>query len=552
MSAGTAYSGHAQSNGPGMTEDGIAESDSQGRYRGAIVLAVSAIAMFVAFRSVLVSPFGLLGDARFDYWFFIPDRDSGALSVILAVWLFWNRRTALAAIRRQEIGVTHWAAAVLVLLLFGWATWMRIQVQLIPILCVCLATLVAAWGGRGGLRLVAMPCVALLLAFPPPAPLQAEIVWRLQGITATGANFVLSIAGYTVQLEGTELRMGGHAFVIIEACSGWRGIQVLSLVALAASELCGLRLRRAFWVIMAALPLGVALNVVRACIVMLDKEELNAEYFESHTPQGVAVLVIGSLVLYALANMLRPRGSTADESSSAASEATPIEVAGPRSLGAPAVWAVFSLILPFTLAVVSVAAPITRDPLPKRPRYEFLLPVSLPPWIGTRLELDYFFPYSTASNAQFHVDYRDTVSPGGGMVDLFVARELPSASGLDRMPDSKVLLPANDWTVTHQEPSRVLKLGVDATKAIVSRGGGTYAAYVYAWRLNDRGLLAETLRSLVLPQDCERSPNECLRAVVRLVVPMIEDTPIERERAAQSANRFIDDFIMPLKSLEMI
>lgn len=534
-----------------MIETGTGEPDSQGRRRRAVVLVGAAIATLIAFRSVLVTPFGLLDDARFDYWFFIPDRDSAALSVILAVWLIWNRRKALASMRRQKIGPTHCLAALLVLLLFGWATWMRIQVQLIPILCVLLATLVAAWGGRSGLRLIVMPCAALLLSFPPPAPLQAEIVWRLQGITAMGSHLLLSLAGYASQLEGAEVRMGGHAFVIIEACSGWRGIQVLSLAALAASELCGLRFRRAIWVILAALPLGIVLNVLRACMVMLDREELNAAYFESHTPQGIAVLVIGSLVLYGIAAALRPRREEPSEAV-AATDGPPAPDGKGRIAGAPPAWAAFSLAIPITLAVVSVALPVTRDPLPERPRYKFLLPESLPPWVGTRLELDYFFPYSTASNAQFHVDFRNTALPSGAMVDLFVARELPSASGLDRMPDSKLIMPANDWTVVHQEPARVLALGVDATKAIVTRGDGAYTAYVYAWRLHDRGLIVESLRSLVLPQDCERSPNECLRTVVRLVVPMVEDTPVQRERAAQAANLFINDYIMPLKSLEMI
>jgi exosortase len=531
-----------------LSDEGARELDSGDRWRLRLVLIGVGLATITAFRSVLIAPFGLIDLTGFDYWFFIPDRDSGALSVLIACWLIWNRRERFMSIRTQVIDWTRWAAAVSVLILFIWAAWMRVQVQLIPILCVFMATLAVAWGGRSGLRLVAMPCAALLLAFPPPGPLQAEIIWRLQGLTVDGANLLLTLAGYSVQREGTELRMGGHAFVIIEACSGWRGIQVLSLVGLAASELRGLSLRRGIWVILAALPLGIALNVARACVVMLTQEELRAEFFDSHTPQGVAVLSFGSVILYGIAALVQRNEPEVD-------------VASPRNPGmgqthSPdrfAGWAAFSLTVPILLALISVLAPLIQEPLERRARYQFIFPTSLPPWIGTPLDLDYFFPYSANSNSQFHVDYRRTNQSGGGeAVDLFIARELPTPSGLDRMSDSKLLLPSSDWTIKSRRFARVWVLGIDAERAIVSRGAGSQSAYVIAWRLHDRGAIRESLRSLLIPQDCKMSPNECLRTVVRIVVPIDQDDEKGEYRAERTATRFIDSFVLPLKTLEII
>ncbi len=528
------------------SDDGAREPHSEDRWRLWLVLMGVGLATLTAFRSVLIAPFGLIDLAKFDYWFFIPDRDSGALSVLIACWLVWNRRERFVSIRTQMIDWTRWAAAFAVLVLFIWAAWMRIQVQLIPILCVFMATLAVAWGGRPGLRLVAMPCAALLLAFPPPGPLQAEIIWQLQNLTVEGANLLLSLAGYSLQREGTELRMGGHAFVIIEACSGWRGIQVLSLVGLAAAELRGLSLRRGIWVILAALPLGIALNVARACLVMLTQEELRAEFFDSHTPQGIAVLSFGSVILYGIAALVRRNEPKMD----VASPRNP-GVGQPRSPGQFARWAAFSLTLPIVLALISVLAPLMQDPLERRARYQFSFPTSLPPWIGTPLDFDYFFPYSSASNAQFHVDYRRVDESGGGeVVDLFIARELPTPSGLDRIPDSKLLLPSNDWTIESRGLTRVWVFGIDAERAIVSRGAGSQSAYVIAWRLYDRGFIWESLRSLLIPQDCKMSPNECLRTVVRIVVPIDQEDDKGEYRAERTASSFIDSFVFPLKLLE--
>ena len=59
-----------------------------------------------------------------------------------------------------------------------------------------------------------MPCVALLLAFPPPNPLQAEIIWRLQNLTAGGASWLLSMAGLPVELEADEHRSQRNAIAL--------------------------------------------------------------------------------------------------------------------------------------------------------------------------------------------------------------------------------------------------------------------------------------------------------------------------------------------------
>lgn len=537
----------------GSGEDrGVGRESHDSRWRW-LVLAGAALATLGAFRSILIAPFGLVDPAEFEYWFFIPDRDSGAISLLVACWFLWNRRARLAAARVERIGWAHWAAAAAVLLLFSWAVWTRTQALLIPALCATLAILASAWGGRPAFRLMGMPCIALLLAFPPPPPLQAEIIWRLQGLTAGGANLVLSLAGYSVQLAGTEVRFGGHVFVIIEACSGWRGIQILALVALAASELRTIPLRRAVWVVLATVPLGIGLNVVRACLVMLTQEELKAEFFESHTPQGIAVLLVGSMMLYALASLLdRGRGDNLRKSSSETKRAEIDE--DPRRFTK---WAVFSFMLPMTLALISVVVPVHSERTGRRAPYAFHFPIELPPWTGTELDLDYFFPYSTPTNPQFHAEYRRSGERGGtDIVDLFIARETPIFTGLDRMPSAKLLLPASDWSLVSRETARVWQFEIDGEEAVVSRHGeeGAMFSYVLAWRARDRGLIRESLRSLLGLQGCtpaNRTNSECVRVVFRVAVPIFHDDEQGRAHARRTADRFIDDFILPLKVMSI-
>jgi exosortase len=524
--------------------DGAGERESSNSRWLWLVLMGIGLAIATAFRLILIAPFGLIAPAEFEYWFFIPNRDSGAISLLVAAWFLWNRRRRFAASRKQGIGWAHWAAAFVVLLFFLWAVWTRTQALLIPALCVTLAILASAWGGRSAFRLVGMPCIALMLAFPPPPPMQAEIIWRLQGLTAGGADLLLTLAGYSVQLEGTELRFGGHAFVIIEACSGWRGIQILALVGLAASELRTIPLRRAVWVILSAVPLGIGLNVLRTSLVMLTQEELKLDFFESHTPQGIAVLLLGSVILYGIASFLARESKYKPGTPSTGAQSVGIV----QHSGQFVNWTVFSLAFPLALALVSLVAPHSPEPAEQRGPHAFRFPTELPPWSGTKLDLDYFFPYSTPTNPQFHAEYRNPEAPGGTeLVDLFIARETPMSSGLDRMPNAKLLLPASDWSLISRESARVWQFGIDAEEAIASREAGSMLSYVLAWRVRDEGLIRESLRSLMGLQGCRRSHSQCTRIVFRIAVPIFHDDDRGRERARMTADRFIDDFIFPLK-----
>ncbi|MFP6655349.1 MAG: exosortase/archaeosortase family protein [Myxococcota bacterium] len=504
-----------------------------------------AISLLSAFRANLIAPFGLTDPDEFEYWFFIPNRDSGALSVLIAFWFLWNRRESLAASASIRVEWMHWISAAVLLTSFSWALWVSAEALLIPVLCLTVAALSSAWGGRTALRLMVMPCAALMLAFPPPAPIQAEIVWQLQNWTASGAHFVLSTAGYAPQLEGTELRLGSHVFVIIEACSGWRGIQVLSIVALAASELRALPLRRTLLVALAAIPLGIGLNILRACLVMLTQEELRAEFFESHTPQGLAVLFIGGVVLYALAVRLDgDPTSTRPESRRIDSRANLF--ASPELSR----WLGHAATVALVFAGTSVLIPSLRELPQPSDRMRAGFPLVVKGWTGRKIPLNFFFPYSTSANPQFHAEYRKPDSRGGEkLVDLFIAWETPKPSGLDRMPDAKLLLPANDWILDSRESAKVWQFEIDAERAIVSRAEHSKFSHVIAWRIRDRGLFHESLLSLLGLRGCGASPHGCPRVVVRIAVPIFKHNAFGRDVARETAKEFIDDLIFPLKLL---
>ena len=114
------------------------------------------------------------------------------------------------------------------------------------------------------------------------------------------------------------------------------------------------------------------------------------------------------------------------------------------------------------------------------------------------------------------------------------------SSGLDRMPNAKLLLPASDWTIVSREVARIWQYGIDGEEAIVSREGGSMSTYVLAWRVRDGGLIRETLLSLMGLQGCGMSNSEAARVVFRITVPVLNNDARGRERARLTADHFID------------
>jgi exosortase len=511
-------------------------------------LLILGIATLTAFRSIWMPSFEASDPDAFEYWFFLPTRESGAVSLLVATWLLWNRRGRLAKLVPPRWSAWHLAAALVVVLLYVSAIVSGVHFQLAVALCLCVATLAGAAGGGAGLRAVGMPCLALLIAIPPPNPMLSEIVWQLQRATAVGAHAVLEASGLAIALEGTELRRGEYAFQVIEACSGWRGIQILSLVGLAASELRALPLRRAIWVVLAAWPVGIALNVARACLVVLSREEeLDLDLFTTHTPQGIAVLLVGSVLLYAIAALVQPvsvaRGLEAKE------EGTVQPVPSNRVARSPQFLA-FGVALSGTLAFLSFLLPLLGA-TPARPARDSLaLPLEHASWTGTPLPVDYFFPYESSLHPQQHVEYRKTDERGRALlVDLFVARELPMGSGLNRIPGSKLLRPASDWSIDFREPTRIWDLGIEGEHGILTRNAGEEQVLVLTWRVHDSGLVVESLKSMFGPDACEAWGGPCGRVVARVAVPILRPGPRGQDRAMTTARRFLRDFEDVLDSL---
>jgi exosortase/archaeosortase family protein len=366
-----------------------------------------------------------------------------------------------------------------------------------------------------------------------------EIVWHLQVWTTDWAGWLLDASGREFLQGGVILRNAEHSFHVIDGCSGLNGIEILTLVALIVRELfadAGLRQ----WLLVAlAPPLGFALNVVRiAYVAASPNPEALAGSDGDHTPQGLAVLMAGTGILYAL-------GWAMARKTAAGSPAPPSHPPAAAVGGMPCGIAACGLAV---LAVLTSTLPgfSTEGPASRPWRIDF--PERGSGWTSEKATPQPWFTGVLPRSIHRRYELEGAPDRPPEVVDLLIAYEEVSAPGLSRLLSSKRALPGPDWDLVRHSRERLWLLDRDADLAVASRGPGDEHAVVYAWRPRDRGFWRESWRSLLA---LESSPlrREAPRAAVRLVAYAPHDGQLVLDQARQRLDRFITAFREELAAL---
>jgi exosortase len=477
-------------------------------------------------------------------WFFLPDTFAPQPILGVAAWLLWRRRARLLSLPCRS---ANWSGTTLVATgvgLFVWAHLTRAAELLLPSLAANLLGFAAATRGHAGCRAVLLPAFVLLLGFRIPAPFGDELVWRLQLWTASGAAWVMNSLGQEVFQGGVHLESGERTFLVIESCSGLRGIQVLTLAALIVRELFADSGPRQWLLILVALWLGHALNVIRVVVVIL--LSTNPQLVAEHTPQGLGVIAVGSAILYVLGWAMARNGPHREpEPSPTPHSGAPLPGWVPAAACLAVIGVVSVAVRPFAQAQTDMTI---------ASRLEF--PMERSGWHGERVVPDLLFNGSLPPGQALYRRYqrktpiRERPDPYRPMqvVELFVGLEVPRNRNASRLFSSRLLIPGRDWTLEQRRRVREWTLRLDAELAVVSRDSGSERALVYTWRVRHESLWREAWRSLLA---LESSPfqREPRRAVVRLLTPLYYDGPVARDRAQNVLERFVNGFRVDLANL---
>jgi exosortase/archaeosortase family protein len=144
--------------------------------------------------------------------------------------------------------------------------------------------------------------VFLIFAIPVPAGIVNLLIWPLQLSTAENAEAFLRLIGYMPERFGEVIVLGGHAFHVVETCSGMRMIETLLMAGSLYSILFYRRPAQVVSILLMAPVFGYCVNLIRVLSIIFNPY---AEYASVHTLQGVVMLVVGVLLIAGFDNFLR-------------------------------------------------------------------------------------------------------------------------------------------------------------------------------------------------------------------------------------------------------
>jgi exosortase len=494
---------------------------------------VLALGLF-AYRPLLLETLHLPARSEVEHWFFTPEEKTPLLAIAIAGWLLWRRRARLLSLPDRGARGAALALLAIGVGLFVWAQLTRAADLLLPSLASNLLAFASATKGRAGCRAVLLPALVLLLGAPIPMPIRNELVWQLQNWSAGAATWAMQAAGRDVVLGGVLIRSGEYTFTVIESCSGLRGIEILTLVAVLIRELFATSGRRQWLLVLLAPGLGFVLNVLRVVAVVVVASSADPQAAgpgsEDHTPQGVAVLMVGTVLLYALGRGMAGSGW---QRVHGARQRDPRTVRDTPQLR----WRSAAVGLVALGAISVTVTPFRREqqlpPTLEIPKQRF-------GWSGEDLAPDRGFvgPLLPGHALYRHYEKKARTGPPR-VVDLFVGFEVAGHRVSSRLFSSKIAVPGRDWSFDEARRSRVWALGIDADLAVASRE--SERALVYSWRVRDDGIWRETPRSM-LALDSGPFRRQGRRAVVRLSTPLPNDGPVARDLAKKILDGFITTF----------
>ncbi len=505
------------------------------RQRVVGVAAAGVLALGFAYRELLTlgSPYRDI-EADVEYWLFVPNDRAPLVVLVLAAWLAFRRWPRLQEVPGRSAPL--WlVASVLALasLSYAWAIHVRAEdLQAVSLIANLAGLVLLGWGGAG-LRAMWLPIAFLLFCIPIPAPALVSLLWELRLWTAEYTGWLLWLLDIPRYVSGDQILRATQNFQVIEGCSGLRSVETLTMLVVLLVELFHRRGLHAALLLLAAPFVAFALNGVRVLTLVLNP---HSEIVEIHSLQGIAILLVGLLVVYGfdgiLARLLPRRAyrKAADRVAGAA--------------GLP----ISALALAVTLLVVSLVAASMRfwTPVWMAPRpaatLEKLVDEALGDWSSTEIASETYF----LGRMHFRETVHRSYATGRAPIEVFVGTSDLRDRGTSIL-SRIVAIPGSGWEVRDGWRHMLAPDGPEVVAQLVNKGMERRLAYY--WLVGTEGVLVETLRSFLGLErsDLRRSRGQL---AVRLSTGIGSGVADERARAARRLEEVYRQLEPALKAAE--
>lgn len=265
-----------------------AEPLAAARFSGKQMLWFAAL--LVACYAPILYRLGLIwkGDEDMGHGFFVP---------LVAAYIVWQRRAALAAIRPEPnywgLVLVVWGAIQLMLGTLGAELFLAHTAFLISFAGAILFLL-----GTKTLKAVAFPLCLLIFMIPIPAIIYARITLPLQIFASRVAENILSLVGIPVLRDGNILELASQKLSVAEACSGIRSLLSLSFLSLIYAYFFDRKVWMRWVLLAATIPIAIAANAARVSLTGIFSEvraDLAQGFF--HMLEGWVLFLIALALL---------------------------------------------------------------------------------------------------------------------------------------------------------------------------------------------------------------------------------------------------------------
>ena len=255
-------------------------------------LAVLAALAAVYYTTVAGMVFDWGHDENYSHGFIVP---------LIAGYFFWQNRKEIAeaTVRPDMLGLLLVAGGVVVHILgryIGELFTMRMS------LLVVLAGIVLLVYGRAMFRAVLLPLGYLAFMVPLPYIVYDSVAFPLKMQVSRLAVGLMKLVHIPVVREGNVIDLPNLSLQVVDACSGMRSLMSLLALSVAYAFLYLRRPWQRVVVVLAAVPIAVATNVLRVFITGVLARSFGRAAAEGffHEFAGLAVFVIAMVLLILL------------------------------------------------------------------------------------------------------------------------------------------------------------------------------------------------------------------------------------------------------------
>jgi exosortase B len=231
----------------------------------------------------------------------------GAIIFAVVVWLFWQKRSELAAVSPKPALLLGWPVFVTGLLLYIVGRAVKISVFEIGSQLPVLLGLLLLMKGHRAVRVAWFPLLFMVFLVPLPTILVDAMTGTLKQWVSVIAENLLYVAGYPIGRSGVMLTIGQYQLLVADACSGLHSMFSLSALGVLFMYMMGRKsLLHNAVMLLSILPIAFAANIARVMVLVLVTYYLGDEAGQGflHGAAGMVLMLVALLIFVCLDGFL--------------------------------------------------------------------------------------------------------------------------------------------------------------------------------------------------------------------------------------------------------